>query len=834
MKPHLSIARILVLACLGAAGLRAQSVQLTNPEWNITLTDFGYSDFLLDNTPGFEGREYLSGEWGAAVGYQVVGGATVAPRFLEPNFMFPDWVTGSGFSVVTPVLQTGLNADGLPIAESVISNGQLEITLRHEMIDTVVGTPMGVAPASDGGAGAALDSSRYVMKQTCTLKNISASTLTGVQLFQFIHGLNAQRGVYDDRAHAGPLNSFRYDVTLAGVDPYAVAAGSSSSGLEDYLGFHASVAPSAFEIGPYGIEGNGADDHAVGKPSDGVHLSIENNWQDAPYSTRQGTDNFAPAQRWVSGAERWEMGTLAPGQSVSLDVVLSVRTGTKVPAGTDPSGGCNGGSGVPGGVDYRFDDVTEAGSCFGDFSKAEPAEVEVRIAEGEFEPVDFLTPGGPLQLWKVQFSGVFAGSAHLTFAYDPTVLPAGFDQEGLCVYEFTGGVWQKRPGTVDTVNHTLSLSTAVLGVFALGVDSGVTYTVSASAAPGVGGSVSGGGTYADGAGVTLVAEAAPAHVFVNWTEGGLVLTNSASVTFTLHANRTLVANFAAVGADRRITTGATPAIGGSTTGDGAYASGASATVVATPVAGYKFSKWLVDGASVSTKKSYTFTVSGDRHLVAKFKPVYTVLTSPSPEAGGEISADTTYEPGDPAVLKAKANPGYAFVNWTQNGVPVSTESNFTFTVTANRVLVANFAPGHRIDARAEPVNAGTATGGGVHPSGSTVTLVGRARPGYVFLNWTEDGEPVSSLETYAFTSVTGRSLQANFAALPVLTPSTPGPGVFRVAWPAGANGWVLQESADLSPGSWTNCLRAVSTNGTTAEVSVPAAAGSGFFRLVHP
>ena len=47
---------------------------LANPHWNITLTDFGYSDFLLDNTPGFEGREYLSGEWGAAVGYQVSGG----------------------------------------------------------------------------------------------------------------------------------------------------------------------------------------------------------------------------------------------------------------------------------------------------------------------------------------------------------------------------------------------------------------------------------------------------------------------------------------------------------------------------------------------------------------------------------------------------------------------------------------------------------------------------------------------------------------------------------------------------------------------------------------
>jgi len=49
--------------------VKAQGLTLANPHWNITLSDFGYSDFLLDNTPGFEGREYLSGEWGAAIGY---------------------------------------------------------------------------------------------------------------------------------------------------------------------------------------------------------------------------------------------------------------------------------------------------------------------------------------------------------------------------------------------------------------------------------------------------------------------------------------------------------------------------------------------------------------------------------------------------------------------------------------------------------------------------------------------------------------------------------------------------------------------------------------------
>jgi hypothetical protein len=55
------------------------------------------------------------------------------------------------------------------------------------------------------------------------------------------------------------------------------------------------VAPSAFEIGHYGIENNGIDDHSVGKPSDGVHLSIEDNWKNAPYLARKNRDSFAPA-----------------------------------------------------------------------------------------------------------------------------------------------------------------------------------------------------------------------------------------------------------------------------------------------------------------------------------------------------------------------------------------------------------------------------------------------------------------------------------------------------------------------------------------------------------
>lgn len=814
---------------LGQGGLT-----LANPHWNITLTDAGYSDFLLDNTPGFEGREYLSGEWGAAVGYQLAGGTVVAPQWLERQFVFPDWTNNSTFQVVTPLTQTALNADNLPIAQAVIANSHLEITLRHEMLDTVVGTPMGETPASAANPGRAIHSSRYVLKQTATVKNISGSAIPGIQFIQLLHGLTSQRGVYDNRSYPGSLSNFQFDVTLAGVDAAAVGAGSSTEGLEDYIGFHASAAPSAFELGYYGIEGNGVDDHGSGKPSDGVHLSIEDNWLTPPYSTRQGTDNFAPSQRWVAGAQRWELGALATGQSVSFDVILSLRTGTKVAPGTGSSGGCNGGSSVPGGVDYEFEDVTSDGSCFGEYSQADENEIALRIDEGEFGPFNFLTPGGPAQLWKMQFTGTSSGNVNLKFGYDPTILPPGFDESLLSIYEFTGGAWQKLDSLVSLASNTIAVTAANLSVFALGVDALATYAVDASAAPANSGTINGDGAYAEGSSVSLVAVANPGYVFTNWTENASEVSTSPSYTFLAQADRTLVANFVAVGAARSITTRSLPANGGSTSGDGAYAPGSDATVSATANPGYKFSKWQVNGVSVSTARNYTFTVTDDRALIAKFKPVYSVVVSAEPADGGEVEADPFYESGELAKLKAKPSTGYAFVNWTQNGTPISTVPNFQFNVTGNRELVGNFALGNRIDVSAEPVNAGLATGGGIHSAGANVNLVATANPGYVFLKWTENGVPVSTSQSYTLTSDNNHTLVANFIAQPTVSLSPGAPDTLLIAWPVGASGWELQECTDLGLGDWMNSARTVSVVGNQKQVTITPPIGNGFFRLVHP
>src|SRR5690606_2647180 len=70
-----------------------------------------------------------------------------------------------------------------------------------------------------------------------------------------------------------------------------------------------------------------------------------------------------------------------------------------------------------------------------------------------------------------------------------------------------------------------------------------TYTGTVAAEPATGGTVTGGGTYSDGAATVVTATANIGYTLVNWTEGGSEVATAAVYSFTASANRTLVANF---------------------------------------------------------------------------------------------------------------------------------------------------------------------------------------------------------------------------------------------------------------------------------------------------
>ena len=156
-----------------------------------------------------------------------------------------------------------------------------------------------------------------------------------------------------------------------------------------------------------------------------------------------------------------------------------------------------------------------------------------------------------------------------------------------------------------------------------------TYTITATASPTTGGTVTGAGTYDEGASVTLTATANSGYTFSKWTKNGTQVSTNATYSFTATANAAYVAVFTQN--SYTITATANPSNGGTVSGAGNYVSGATCTLVATPATGYEFTKWTKNGTQVSTNPSYSFTVTGAASYVANFTEVAT------PGPGGDVT-----------------------------------------------------------------------------------------------------------------------------------------------------------------------------------------------------
>ena len=275
----------LALTLLLPATVHAQlPASLRNPNWKFLVDNFGYSDEADDIRPGFVGRDYLSGEWAAAIAY-IKDGTTNGPTWLNPLFEDPHWVSNSNFGsepTTNPPGQT--NMWGFSIYRSAITNSAFRIGIQSEMIDTTNGIPQGRSPRS-APVGSNVISDRYVFRQTFSITNISGTTLTSVQFFKFLCALLATSAVYDDRAYAGTFDNHRYMICLRGVSP-GLQYSSVPVMHTDVVALHANVPPDAWEVGRYGVEGSA--DYA--KPSVGVHWSVETN-------ALSGLDYFAPTDR---------------------------------------------------------------------------------------------------------------------------------------------------------------------------------------------------------------------------------------------------------------------------------------------------------------------------------------------------------------------------------------------------------------------------------------------------------------------------------------------------------------------------------------------------------
>ena len=132
---------------------------------------------------------------------------------------------------------------------------------------------------------------------------------------------------------------------------------------------------------------------------------------------------------------------------------------------------------------------------------------------------------------------------------------------------------------------------------------------------------------------------------------------------------------------------------------------------------------------------------------------------------------------DVVTLTAAAKPGYQFTNWTLNGEVVSTEAVYTTTaVTESRSYVANFEFKPVDPREVKVVSNNTAKGvvsiispateGASIVTGEIVTVKATAlTTDDVFVNWTVNGQVVSTDATFNYAGAEAVTLQANFASL---------------------------------------------------------------------
>lgn len=204
---------------------------------------------------------------------------------------------------------------------------------------------------------------------------------------------------------------------------------------------------------------------------------------------------------------------------------------------------------------------------------------------------------------------------------------------------------------------------------------------------------------------------------------------------------------------------------------------------------------------------YRFVLSGGDTaftLLDQATVPVTITLMALPASGGTVSGGGLFQGGTNVTMTATPNAGRNFLNWTENGIVVSTNASFSFAADGNKTLTANFSgPStgpYLINATANPAAYGNAGGGGTyHNAGEIVDLDITPADGLSFVGWTENGALVNlpyNGGVFQVTANADRNLVANFA-YPSYTSYING-----VVSPAGAGSLVIAGTAGLSGGSY--------------------------------
>lgn len=166
---------------------------------------------------------------------------------------------------------------------------------------------------------------------------------------------------------------------------------------------------------------------------------------------------------------------------------------------------------------------------------------------------------------------------------------------------------------------------------------------------------------------------------------------------------------------------------------------------------------------------------------------YTLTLQATPSNGGSfnLSTTTSYSEGTNVSLRAYTNTNFTFTGWELDGEVISTSSSFNYTMPAKNVkLIAHYrySPSNpaeptepnlpvysTLTLACSPSGAGSfnINSGNRYEVGTSVSLRAYNNSNYVFKNWTENGEIISTAASFNYVMKTGNpKLVANFTYSP--------------------------------------------------------------------
>ena len=276
---------------------------------------------------------------------------------------------------------------------------------------------------------------------------------------------------------------------------------------------------------------------------------------------------------------------------------------------------------------------------------------------------------------------------------------------------------------------------------------------------GVGGSVSGGGTFDWNSSAPILATPNTGYSFTGWIGTGITNPSDANTTVLMTEDRNVSATFLINSYDLSIFAGTT---GGNVSSSGSHNHGTQASITATPQTGYSFIGWNGQGIADLNASTTTVDMTQDRNVSASFAiNSYTLLASAA--SGGSVSGSGTFDWNSSAPITATPNTGYSFTSWLGTGITSPSEANTTVLITEDRNVSATFLINSYVLSIIAGTTGGNVSSSGSHNHGTQAAITATPQTGYSFIGWSGEGIADLNATTTTIDMTQDRNASASFS-----------------------------------------------------------------------